>query len=184
MTQSVAVQGCFHVAAQQPVLYTVQESMNLLSLDNMVSCCAVHDCSMPCFSQLYVQHNVMLCSVFILLIYTTGHITAVCFLQNLLRGLLPDSFPARLAAEPTTEKQRRFIIIDEEVHAIYGPQLEKVHYFQLEYNSLGIMSSCPVYSCAACLSLATEQYPSPSPAASTSRFDHFPLHVMGVSLVR
>ncbi|KAL3154556.1 hypothetical protein ABBQ32_014013 [Trebouxia sp. C0010 RCD-2024] len=71
--------GCFHVAAQQPVLYTVQESMNLLSLDN----------------------------------------------QSLLRGLLPDSFPARLAAEPTTEKQRRFIIIDENVYATYGEQLEQ-----------------------------------------------------------
>ena len=32
-----SVQGCFHVAAQQPVLYTVQESLNLLALDNMVS---------------------------------------------------------------------------------------------------------------------------------------------------
>lgn len=51
-------------------------------------------------------------------------------MQNLLRGLLPDSFPARLAAEPSTEKQRRFIIIDEAVHAIYGPQLEKVHTHQ------------------------------------------------------
>lgn len=30
------LQGCFHVAAQQPVLYTVQESLNLLSLDNQV----------------------------------------------------------------------------------------------------------------------------------------------------
>ncbi|KAL0040782.1 hypothetical protein WJX79_005390 [Trebouxia sp. C0005] len=49
--------GCFHVAAQQPVLYTVQESLNLLSLDN----------------------------------------------KSLLRGLLPDSFPARLAAEPVVE---------------------------------------------------------------------------------
>ena len=34
---AILLQGCFHVAAQQPVLYTVQESMNLLSLDNMVS---------------------------------------------------------------------------------------------------------------------------------------------------
>lgn len=48
------------------------------------------------------------------------------FLQSLLRGLLPDSFPARLAAEPTTEKQRRFIIIDENVYATYGEQLEQV----------------------------------------------------------
>lgn len=46
--------------------------------------------------------------------------------QSLLRGLLPDSFPARLAAEPTTEKQRRFIIIDENVYATYGEQLEQV----------------------------------------------------------
>ncbi|DBB04101.1 TPA: hypothetical protein ACH3X1_013153 [Trebouxia sp. C0004] len=71
--------GCFHVAAQQPVLYTVQESLNLLSLDN----------------------------------------------KSLLRGLLPDSFPARLAAEPGSEKQRRFIIIDENVFDTYGPQLEQ-----------------------------------------------------------
>ena len=47
-------------------------------------------------------------------------------LQSLLRGLLPDSFPARLAAEPSTEKQRRFIIIDENVYATYGEQLEQV----------------------------------------------------------
>lgn len=33
------MQGCFHVAAQQPVLYTVQESLNLLSLDNQVTHC-------------------------------------------------------------------------------------------------------------------------------------------------
>lgn len=71
--------GCFHVAAQQPVLYTVQESLDLLSLDN----------------------------------------------KSLLRGLLPDSFPARLAAEPGTEKQRRFIIIDENVFDTYGAQLEQ-----------------------------------------------------------
>ena len=41
-----SVQGCFHVAAQQPVLYTVQESLNLLALDNMVSqlckCLRIH----------------------------------------------------------------------------------------------------------------------------------------------
>ena len=30
------------MAAQQPVLYTVQESMNLLSLDNQVSSLSVH----------------------------------------------------------------------------------------------------------------------------------------------
>ena len=47
-------------------------------------------------------------------------------LQSLLRGLLPDSFPARVAAEPGTEKQRRFIIIDENVYATYGEQLEQV----------------------------------------------------------
>lgn len=46
--------------------------------------------------------------------------------QSLLRGLLPDSFPARLAAEPGTEKQRRFIIIDEDVYDTYGAQLEQV----------------------------------------------------------
>lgn len=38
------VQGCFHVAAQQPVLYTVQESENLLSLDNMVSYTSCNMC--------------------------------------------------------------------------------------------------------------------------------------------
>ena len=52
--------------------------------------------------------------------------TRLCGVQSLLRGLLPDSFPARLAAEPTTEKQRRFIIIDENVYATYGEQLEQV----------------------------------------------------------
>lgn len=51
-------------------------------------------------------------------------------LQSLLRGLLPDSFPARLAAEPGTEKQRRFIIIDENVFDTYGPQLEQVCIFK------------------------------------------------------
>ena len=62
-------------------------------------------------------------------------------MQNLLRGLLPDSFPARLATEPSTEKQRRFIIIDEAVHAIYGPQLEKVH----THNSQTICYLCHVF---------------------------------------
>ena len=38
-----AMQGVFHVAAQQPVLYTVQESLDLLSLDNKV-------CSAACLS--------------------------------------------------------------------------------------------------------------------------------------
>ena len=50
---TVIVQGCFHVAAQQPVLYTVQESMNLLSLDNMVrlgrSCKSITVAMHPCF---------------------------------------------------------------------------------------------------------------------------------------
>ncbi|KAL0055706.1 hypothetical protein WJX82_003462 [Trebouxia sp. C0006] len=90
--------GCFHVAAQQPVLYTVQESLNLLSLDN----------------------------------------------KSLLRGLLPDSFPARLAAEPGSEKQRRFIIIDENVFETYGPQLEQyMQYHGVECEILALPTCEP-----------------------------------------
>lgn len=90
--------GCFHVAAQQPVLYTVQESLNLLALDNM----------------------------------------------SLLRGLLPDSFPARLAEEPGTEKQRRFIIIDEVVYATYGAQLEQyMNYHGVECEILPLPTCEP-----------------------------------------
>lgn len=59
-------------------------------------------------------------------VHSLDGLMVLLFLQSLLRGLLPDSFPARLAAEPTTEKQRRFIIIDENVYATYGEQLEQV----------------------------------------------------------
>ena len=49
-------------------------------------------------------------------------------LQSLLRELVPDSFPARLGPDcgaPGTT-QRRFIIIDEAVYALYGEQMDKV----------------------------------------------------------
>jgi 3-dehydroquinate synthase len=46
--------------------------------------------------------------------------------KNLLRGLVPDSFPARLTRDPVEGvKSRRFVIIDEVVFSIYGEQLEQ-----------------------------------------------------------
>ena len=49
-------------------------------------------------------------------------------LQSLLRELVPDSFPARLGPDSAAPgmTQRRFIIIDEAVHALYGEQMDKV----------------------------------------------------------
>ena len=49
-------------------------------------------------------------------------------LQSLLRELVPDSFPARLGPDcgAPGATQRRFIIIDEAVHALYGEQMDKV----------------------------------------------------------
>ena len=47
--------------------------------------------------------------------------------QNLLRGLVPDSFPSRLGLSPIEGPgQRRFVIIDDTVSDIYGQQLENV----------------------------------------------------------
>lgn len=47
--------------------------------------------------------------------------------QALLRGVVPGSFPFVLAPEPQqTVGLRRLIILDDNVHRIYGPQLEKV----------------------------------------------------------
>ena len=128
------------MAAQQPVLYTVQESLNLLSLDNQVR----HFCKSSFTVWIWVAQSVladiilasaiclaqspcyMLCTVCMYAFVHSLGLMGLLFLQSLLRGLLPDSFPARLAAEPTTEKQRRFIIIDENVYATYGEQLEQV----------------------------------------------------------
>lgn len=86
---------------------------------------------------LLVWCSTFVCSYCCLDCYTDGccFLSVMCanlefdiwlYVQSLLRGLLPDSFPARLAEEPGTEKQRRFIIIDEVVYATYGAQLEQV----------------------------------------------------------
>ena len=48
-------------------------------------------------------------------------------LQTLLRGVVPDSFPCRLSDKPMPAKnQRRFIIIDDNVHRIHGHRIETV----------------------------------------------------------
>ena len=48
-------------------------------------------------------------------------------MQNLLRGLVPDSFPSRLGLSPPEGPgQRRFVVIDETVDEIYGQQLVNV----------------------------------------------------------
>ncbi|KAK9791618.1 hypothetical protein WJX73_001579 [Symbiochloris irregularis] len=84
--------GRFTVSASMPVTYAVEETHDLLSLDN----------------------------------------------KTLLRGLVPDSFPPRLALSPSEGKrQRRFILIDETVAAIYGPQIEEyMQYHGVDYELL------------------------------------------------
>ena len=55
------------MAAQQPVLYTVQESMNLLSLDNMVSQCVIANMQISLLSQMSSEtawdRQLLVCSV-------------------------------------------------------------------------------------------------------------------------
>ena len=66
--------------------------------------------------------------------------------------MVPDSFPARLAAAPTEgARQRRFIIIDEVVYDLYGDQLEQVS-FALAPDSVlsSIAWSLNLYQSAAC----------------------------------
>lgn len=76
-------------------------------------------------------------------VHSLDGLMVLLFLQSLLRGLLPDSFPARLAAEPTTEKQRRFIIVDENVYATYGEQLEQVWWLLYSFPFCMLILSHP-----------------------------------------
>lgn len=48
-------------------------------------------------------------------------------LQALLRGVLPGSFPCALGPEPqVTAGLRRFVVIDENIHRLYGAQITLV----------------------------------------------------------
>ena len=45
----------------------------------------------------------------------------------MLRGVVPDSFPCQPTVLPVRAPgQRRFIVIDENVHRIYGVRIEQV----------------------------------------------------------
>ena len=67
--------------------------------------------------------------------------------QNLLRSLVPDSFPARLGLLPSAgESQRRFIIVDETVCAIFGPSIEKV--IACPVHALVCIGEVQVYACS------------------------------------
>jgi hypothetical protein len=49
-------------------------------------------------------------------------------LQALLRGVLPGSFPCALGPEPeVTAGLRRFVVIDENIHRLYGAQIMEVY---------------------------------------------------------
>ena len=51
----------------------------------------------------------------------------LCVLQQLLRGVVPGSFPFALGPEPQqTAGIRRLIVIDDNVHRLYGELLRKV----------------------------------------------------------
>ena len=50
----------------------------------------------------------------------------VCSVQTLLRGVEPESFPMRLSLEPAQSGERRLVVIDDNVYAIYGAQLRQV----------------------------------------------------------
>ena len=46
--------------------------------------------------------------------------------------MVPGSFPSQLAAEPSYEVgQRRFIVMDDNVHAVYGVRVEQVRMLML-----------------------------------------------------
>ena len=48
-------------------------------------------------------------------------------LQALLRGVAPGSFPCALGPEPeATTGLRRFVVIDENIHRLYGQKIRKV----------------------------------------------------------
>lgn len=58
---------------------------------------------------------------------TVGNSIILSLSQALRRGVVPDSFPSQLAAEPTdTIGQRRFVIMDHNVHALHGANFERV----------------------------------------------------------
>lgn len=74
--------------------------------------------------------------------YSISEVSGLTDLENpaLRRGVVPDSFPSQLAAEPTsTIGQRRFVIMDSNVHALHGANFER--YFEhhgFEYKLLAL----------------------------------------------
>jgi hypothetical protein len=53
--------------------------------------------------------------------------TALPSEQALRCGVIPDSFPSQLAVEPSNAVgQRRFIIMDDNVHALHGANFARV----------------------------------------------------------
>lgn len=74
--------------------------------------------------------------------YSINEVSGLTDLDNpaLRRGVVPDSFPSQLAVEPTdTIGQRRFVIMDHNVHALHGANFER--YFEhhgFEYKLLAL----------------------------------------------
>ena len=147
-------QGSFHVTAVQPVSYTIEEVSGLLSLDNTVCCFVLplrferHTCS---HAKLLLWHFQCAASVALHDCAKLALLSCFCpFLQALLRGVVPGSFPSQLAAEPSYEVgQRRFIVMDDNVHAVYGERVEQVRMamlfvlflFMLRHDNAIIVSS-------------------------------------------
>ncbi|KAK9819718.1 hypothetical protein WJX72_001641 [[Myrmecia] bisecta] len=79
--------------------------------------------------------------------YCVEEVSDIFDLNNkaLLRGMVPDSFPARLAPAPIDNvRQRRFIVIDEVVYNLYGEQLRQyMKHHNVDYDILPVPTCEP-----------------------------------------
>ncbi len=50
----------------------------------------------------------------------------LCWVQTLLRGVVPDSFPSLLSQAPAAPGERRLVAVDDNVYRLYGSQIHQV----------------------------------------------------------
>lgn len=124
--------GCFTVTSQLPVQYTITEVHGIFDLDNKV-CPLIQPPCRPsrlaavCYVPTFVSPS--LSDTDPTQRATTGRCltAAVWYMQALLRGVVPGSFPCALGPEPeVTAGLRRFVVIDDNVLKLYGPAIRQV----------------------------------------------------------
>lgn len=119
-----------------PVMYTVNEVQGIFDLSNKVRVCVVasKQAAVVNATQQGILWQPAPCRVCVPANATSTPLplkqhkyTCQTQQQALLRGVVPGSFPCALGPEPeVTAGLRRFVVIDENVNALYGQQIRQV----------------------------------------------------------